>query len=364
MAARCLTRHVANHVTMSHLMSAVGCNVQLHTASTCLDSPEFQKRNAPGGSNIGALKTATPAATQHYHNGGTGGEVPQAEVLGRDLRHGLPARARTPMASAQGQQAQQQRRSLSDDAPRTGTQREHQSRGDFADRRGSRDRAARGAQDWRPTSNLLDVQSQRPSTTQGSSNFRGQPKVTGPAAGSRPAFIDRSGPRPAFVDRSQPGRGPRPAFIDRSGAAHRKDMPDQRQRSAWQTHQQGSQSQQGRPAPSNMRMPLPDVPDDDDSEQQAFDEPTRRTRARKAAPSSSFRTERTAPGSRAGGPARGAQANIPAAFDDDMDSELDREQQEGVSENFLERMQYNSRGVPASWKDTIQDAEVRHHALH
>lgn len=186
--------------------------------------------------------------------------------------------------------------------------------------------------------------------------------MTASASGPRPAFIDRSGPRPAFIDRSKPDQGSRPAFIDRSGAAQRNDMPDQRRRSAWQTNRQGPQSQQGRPAAGNLRMPLPDVPDPDDPDQQAFDESSRRTRARKATPPSSFRTERSAPGNRASAPARGTQGSIPAAFDDDMDSEFDGEQQEGVSENFLERMQYNPRGVPASWKDTIQDIEVTHRA--
>ena len=373
MTTRCLTRQVANHVTLPHLLSAVSCNVRLHTAPTYLDLPERQSTTAPGNSNAATQQAATPAASQHNQSGNTEGKVLQ--VPRSEHGSGLQGRAGTLTGSAQGLQAHQQRRSPTDQGPGTGTPRQHQSRGDFTDRRGSHDRAAGGAQDWRPSSNRLDVQSQRASTPQGS-NFRGQPNMTGQASGSRPAFIDRSkpgqGPRPAFIDRSQgtrpafidrskPDQASRPAFIDRSGAAHRHNMPDQRQRPAWQTNRQGPHSQQGRPAPGNMQMPLPEVPDADDPDQQAFQDSNRKTRTRRATTSSSFRTERAAPGSRAGGPTRGAQANIPAAFDDDLDSEYDGEQQEGVSENFLERMEYTPRGVPASWKDHIQDDEVRHH---
>ena len=368
MAARFLTRQVANHVTMSHLMPAVGFNVQLHTAAAQLDSPDSQISTAPN--KVGDQQAATPAESQHNQSKG---ELPQAAAAETSRRYNWPERGHTPAGSGRVQRAAQQREV---NPPGRGTPRDYQLHSESNDRQASHGRTRMSAQGSQAYSNRLGVQPQRSSAPQSSSNFGGQPDMSGPASGLRPAFVDRSGsrsafidrskpdqgPRPAFIDRSKPDQAPRPAFIDRSGAANRNDMADQRHR---QPHRAGPHSQQGRPAPGNARMPMPDVPDPDDPDQHAFDESRRRSRTRKATPSS-FRTERGAPGSnlRGGGPAKGSQGINPAVLDDDADSLLGyTDEKDAVSENFLERMQYNPRGVPASWKDEIQDMQVRRHAL-
>ena len=377
MATRFLTRQIANHVTISHAMPAVGCTMHLHTVPAYLDMPGSQVRHAPG--DIGDQESAAPAESQHHQSGIIKGKLPQAAAHGC---YGWPERGHTPVDRERGQQIDQQRRMTTDQHPGRGIPREQQPRSEVNDMQVSHGESfhprAR-SQRWQPHSNRSDVQSQRSSASQGNSNFRGQPDLTGPASGPRSAFIDRSGSRPAFIDRSKPDRGPRPAFIDRSrsdqgprpafidrsGAANKIDMPGQRPRQQdWQTNRPGPYSQQGRPTPGNARMPLQDAaPDPDDPDQQAYSESRRRARVRKVTPSSS-RTERAAPGNslRGGGPAKGTQFFNPAALGDDIEAASGpNDQEDAVAENFLERQQYNPRGVPASWKDEIQDIEVSHH---
>ena len=367
--ARFLTRQIANHVTMSHAMPAVGCTMQIHTVPVYLDMPGSQVRNAP--SDIGDQEPAAPAESQHHQSEIIKGKLPQASAGETSGRYGWPERGHTPAGRGRVQQLDQQRQVTTDQHPGRGTPREQQSRSEANDLKVSHSEPfhprAR-SQRWQPPSNRSDMQSQRSGAAQGNSNFRGQPDMTGPASGPRPAFVDRSGSRPAFVDRSKPDQGSRPAFIDRSGAANRNDMPNQRPRQQdWQTNRPGPQSQQGRPAPGNSRMPLQDAaPDPDDPDQQAFSESRRRGRVRKVTPSSS-RTERAAPGNslRGGGPAKGTQFFNPAALVDDIEAASGaNDQEDAVAENFLERQQYNPRGVPASWKDEIQDIEVSHHTGH
>ena len=382
MAARFLTRQIANHATMSHAMPALSCTMQLHTVPVYLGLPGSQVRDAPD--DIGDQAVATPAESQHIESGITKGKLSQAAAAETNTRYGWPKRSYTPAGSGRGQQADQHRQVTTDQHPDRGTSREQQPRSEVNDTQVSQGRpfpSRARSQGGQPPSNRSDVQSQRSGAPQGSSNFGGQPDRTGPASGPRPAFIDRSGsrpaftdrskpdqgPRPAFIDRSKPDQGSRPAFIDRSGAANRNDMPGQRPRQQdWRANRPGPQSQQGRPAPGSARMPLPHAaPDPDDLDQQAYNESRRRARVRKVTPSPS-RTERAAPGSslRGGGPAKGNQFNFnPAALGDDIEpASGPNDQEDAVPQDFLERQRYNPRGVPASWKDEIQDIEVNHYA--
>lgn len=378
MATRVLARQVANNLH-PHLIPAVGSTTQLHTIPVCFDS---LVRHAPH--DAGNQQTATPAESQHNQSRVTHGKLPQAVAHETKAMRGSPTPGQTLAGSLQGQQSEQQRQVTTDQHPGRGTSREQQQqrRGD-TDMQGRQAGPSARSQRWQPPANRSDMQSQGPGAAQrGSSNFRGQPDK-----GPRPAFIDRSGaadsfnrqpdrgPRPSFIDRSgaadsfrgQPDTGLRPAFIDRSGAADGNRMPNQRARQqAWQANRPGPQSQQNRPAPGNARMPLPEAaPDPDDPDQQAYSESRRRSRVRKVTPSST-RTERPAPGSnlRGGGPAKGSQFFNPAMLGDDIESVSGPNDQEEdtVAENFLERQQYNPRGVPASWKDFIQDIEASHHA--
>ena len=369
MAARFLTRPIASHLAISHAMPAVGWTMYSYAVPAYLDMPGSHVQNG----EIGDQETATPPVSQHEQSRETKGKLPPAAAAEIHARFGWAESGHTLAGSGRGQQAYQQRQMTTDQHPGRGTSREQQPRSevnDMQDSRGGQFRPKARSQRWQPPSDRSDMQSQRSGAPQGRSNFRGHPDMTGPAPGTRPAFVDRSGSRPAFIDRSKPDQGPRPAFIDRSGAADRNDMPGQRSRQQdWQTSQPrsnrpGPQFQQGRPAPGNARMPLQDAaPDPDDPDQQAYSESRRRTHVRRATPSSS-RTERAAPGSslRGGGPAKGTQFFNPAALGDDIESSFGPDdQQDAVSENFLERQQYNPRGVPASWKDEIQDIEVSHH---
>ena len=56
-----------------------------------------------------------------------------------------------------------------------------------------------------------------------------------------------------------------------------------------------------------------------------------------------------------------AQAlGMPVPMDpDDMDSIQEGDDADMASENRLARSQHNPRGVPASWKDEIEDMDVR-----
>ena len=376
MAARILTRQITNHA-MTHAMPALGCTMQLHTVPVYLDLPGSQVRDAPG--DVGDQEFATPAESQYNQSGITKGKLPQAAAAETNARYGWSERKHTPAGSGRGQQADQQRQVTTDQHPGRGTSREQQPRSEVNDTQVSQGQPFRSrarSQGWQPPSNRSDVQSQRSGAPEGSSNLRGQPDMTGSASGPRPALIDRSGSRPAFIDRSKPDQGLRPAFIDRSkpdqgsrpafidrrAAANTGQSPRQQD---WRTNRSGPQSQQGRPAPGNARTPLPDAaPDPDDPDQQAYSESRRRAHVRKVTPSPS-RTERAAPGSslRGGGPAKGNQFNFnPAALGDDIEPASGANEQEDiVSENFLERQQYNPRGVPASWKEEIQDIEVNHY---
>ena len=385
MAARFLARQIASYAAMSPEMPAVGCIVHLHTVPAYFDLPGSDVRN----DDIGDRNTATPAKPQHNQSGITKGTLPQAAAAETNARYGWPERGHTPADSGRGQQADQQRQVTTDQHRGRSTSREQQPRSEVSDTQVSHDgpfRSRATSQRWQHPSNRSDMQSHRSGAPQGSSNFRGQPDMTSPASGPRPAFIDRSGSRPAFIDRSKPDQGPRPAFSDRSkpdqgsrsafvdrrGASNRNDMPGQRSRQQdWQTNQPrpnrpAPESQQGRPAPGNARMPLQDAaPDPDDPDQQAYSESRRRNRVRKVSPSPS-RIERAAPGSslRGGGPAKGTQFFNVAALGDDIEpASGPNDEEDAVSENFLERQQYNPRGVPASWKDEIRDVEVGHHGL-
>ena len=341
MAARFLTRPIASHLAISHAMPAVGWTMYSYAVPAYLDMPGSHVQNAPG--EIGDQETATPPVSQHEQSRETKGKLPPAAAAEIHARFGWPESGHTPAGSGRGQQAYQQRQMTTDQHPGRGTSREQQPRSevnDMQDSRGGQFRPKARSQRWQPPSDRSDMQSQRSGAPQGSSNFRGHPDMTGPAPGTRPAFVDRSGSRPAFIDRSKPDQGPRPAFIDRSGAADRNDMPGQRSRQQdWQTSQPrsnrpGPQFQQGRPAPGNARMPLQDAaPDPDDPDQQAYSESRRRTHVRRATPSSS-RTERAAPGSslRGGGPAKGTQFFNPAALGNDIESSFGPDdQQDAVS---------------------------------
>ena len=377
MATRVFTRQVANHLS-THLIPAVGSTTQLHTVPACLDS---LVRNAPHDAN--ELHAAAPAESQHKQSRVVAqGKLPQA-VHETNAMYGWPRPGATLAGSLHGQQSSQQRQVTTDQHTGRGTSREQQPRRGDTDMQGRHAGSSARFQRWQPPSNRSDMQSQGPGAQQrGSNNFRGQPD-----RGPRPAFVDRSGAadgfrgqpdrglRPAFIDRSgsadsfrgQPDTGLRPAFIDRSGAGDGNRMPNQRPRQqAWQANRPGPQSRQNRPAPGNARMPLPEAaPDPDDPDQQAYSESRRRSRVRKATPSST-RTERPAPGSnlRGGGPAKGSQFLNPAVLGDDIESASSpNDQEDTVAENFLERQQFNPRGVPASWKDLIQDVEASHHDL-
>lgn len=352
---RVLTRQVANHLS-THLIPAVGSTTQLHTVSAGLDS---LVRNAPHDADN--QHTATPAESQHNQSRTAQCKLPPAVAHETNAIYGWPRPGHTLAGSSHGHQSDQQRQVTTDQHPGRGTSREQQPRRGDTDTQGRHVGSNARSQRRQPPSNRSDMQSQGPGAPQrGSSNFRGQPD-----RGSRPAFIDRSGTADGF--RGQPDRGLRPAFIDRSGAADGNRMPNQRPRQqTWQANRPGPQSQQSRPAPGNARMPLPEAaPDPDDPDQQAYSESRRRSRVRKATPSST-RTERPAPGSnlRGGGPAKGSQFFNPAVLGDDIESASGpNDQEDTVAENFLERQQYNPRGVPASWKDFIQDVEASHHNL-
>ena len=135
-------------------------------------------------------------------------------------------------------------------------------------------------------------------------------------------------------------------------------MADQRQRSA----RQAPPRQQGRPIPGNAPL---DEPDPDDPNQQAYnDTKSKRARsqlaARRVTPGPA-RTERAAPGAnlRGGGPAKGIHLTAPPyGFDVDTANGVDAVEDESVSEDYLERIEHNPRGVPASWREEIQDPEV------
>ncbi len=112
-------------------------------------------------------------------------------------------------------------------------------------------------------------------------------------------------------------------------------------------------------------MDTPD-PDDPDQSHKAFDA-RRRTRSqseRRITPSPA-RTERGRPGAsiRGGGPAKSPQMQgkafgmpVPVDAEDMADGPEDEDGQ--VSENMLTRLRHSAKGVPASWKDEIQDVEV------
>ncbi len=111
---------------------------------------------------------------------------------------------------------------------------------------------------------------------------------------------------------------------------------------------------------------------DPDDPQHNDREPRRRLKSnsgRRVSPSPT-RTEREPPGVniKGGGPAKGPQMRrasalgVPDELDaDDLGDDQSEEEEEGaaVPENMLTRLQYNNKGVPASWKDEIQDVEVR-----
>ncbi|KAL0033179.1 hypothetical protein WJX79_008129 [Trebouxia sp. C0005] len=109
---------------------------------------------------------------------------------------------------------------------------------------------------------------------------------------------------------------------------------------------------------------------DPDDPHQNDREPRRRLKSnsgRRVSPSPT-RTERGPPGAniRGGGPAKGPQMRLASALGvpdeldpDDLDHDQSEEEEEraAVPENMLTRLQHNIQGVPASWKDEIQDVE-------
>ena len=59
---------------------------------------------------------------------------------------------------------------------------------------------------------------------------------------------------------------------------------------------------------------------------------------------------------------RASALGVPDELDpNDMGDDQSEEEEEGaaVPENMLTRLRHNIKGVPASWKDDIQDVEVR-----
>ena len=346
MAARFSTRQVATQLTSSQLLPAIRYSVSLHTAVSCLDPSDTSLNSSDDAAQ------QKPAASAEVHQPGVVRTAEQQQAAysgaGRAARH----------------ESGQQRQFQDDQDPGSGPQRTswYQPRGQSG-----------GLQ--------RDPLSQR----QGSGSLRGTPSKSGPNQGPRPAFIDRSnsnqGPRPAFIDRSSLNQGPRPAFIDRSGSSNQTAMADQRQRPARQARQapptamadqrqrparqarQAPPRQQGRPIPGNAVMDEPAEPDDPI---QAYnDTRSKRARsqlaARRVTPGPA-RTEWGAPGAnlRGGGPAKGTHLTTPP-IDDDEDDDANTQRDEGlgfVSEDFLERIQNNPRGVPASWRELVQDPEV------
>ena len=388
MAARFLSRRVATHVSSSQLIPAAGCSFSLHTVVACLDTPASASDSRhPAAVSKPTAKSDTPRNLETDPARSFDEQEAARNQTQASLPSNGPARGRAPPGSEGNRDFGRQRQFAGDRGPPFAPQRNYQPRGQFGDtqrefpqrdsqprgqfneNRRDFDRPSNNSQrNWRAPSDRPDSQHQRPNPAlrrQGGGAFRASPTRPDSEPSTRPVFIDRSntnsGPRPAFVARSSPNQAPRPAFVDRSQLVNRDSSPNRRQQPAWQARR-APPPQQGRPVPSSAPM---DEEDPDDPQSMARPARGKRYRsqmeARGRASPSSARTERSAPGAdlRGGGPAKGPRDISPAvAFDADMAFQDSEQMDEGASENFLERMQHNPQGVPASWKDEIQDIEV------
>lgn len=120
------------------------------------------------------------------------------------------------------------------------------------------------------------------------------------------------------------------------------------------------------PGPMGRQVPSQYQGDPEDSEDVAGGSP-RRSRGlgssrRRSHPGSSlleqpnFPSRMRGPGSKSHGPAATSQAGFDdGEADAQQDGELDI-----IPASMLERQEQNVRGVPASWRETIQDQEVSH----
>ncbi|DBB04574.1 hypothetical protein WJX77_008948 [Trebouxia sp. C0004] len=162
------------------------------------------------------------------------------------------------------------------------------------------------------------------------------------------------------LSRTQQNKSPSAQDNYRSVVRDDGDMARQGQRLPRQPRQSGPPM--GPPGSSNDFDP--DDPHQNDRE------PRRRLKSssgRRVSPSPT-RTEREPPGVniRGAGPAKGPQMRRSSALGtpdeldpDDLDHDESEEEEEGagVPEDMLTRLQHNIQGVPASWKDEIQDVE-------
>ena len=395
MAARLSRRHLVACACSLHSFQAISCHAWLHTGIAHLAADRSDSNDIPDASADQKPPSGVLSQPPRSSRSASAAPLPRAQASApRQVESSRPRPA--PSGSDRRQQpGDSQNNRRNDTSPREGVQppsrtsMQMQRPPDVANRQ---QQSGRPVQSQRPpeSTNRLPQNHDRqsgsgryPNNQQGNWNtpqggfqqnrgaadpaneFSGNPqgdfqRNMGSSDSARRNF-DQSQQRP----RPQQNRSPSAQDDYRSVIRDDSNMSRSGQRLPRQPWQSGlPQLGMGPPGGGNDFDP--------DDPQQNDREPRRRLKSnsgRRVSPSPT-RTERESPGVniRGGGPAKGPQMRrasalgVPDELDPDyLDHDQSEEEEEGaaVPENMLTRLQHNIQGVPASWKDEIQDIEVR-----
>ncbi len=397
MAARLSRRHLVACACSLHSIQAIPCHAWLHTGIAHLAVDGLDSNDIPETTADQKRPTGVLSQPPRSPRSASAAPLPRAQASAPRQVEGSRPRPAPSGSDRRQQPGESQNNRRSDTTPRGGLQ--PPSRTSTQMQR-PLDVANRQQQSGRP----VQVQSQRPpeftnrppqnydrqsgsgrypnkqqgnwNTPQGgfqqnrgaadpakrfSNNMQGDfQRNTGSSDSARRNF-NQSQQRP----RPQQNRSPSAQDDYRSVIRDDSNMPRPGQRQPSQPWQSGLPQ-------LGMGPPGGGIDFDPDDPQHNDREPRRRLKSnpgRRVSPSPT-QTEREPSGAnvRGGGPAKGPQMRrasalgVPDELDaDDLGDDQSEEEEEGaaVPENMLTRLQYNNKGVPASWKDEIQDVEVR-----
>ena len=394
MAARFSRRHLLAVGSCVQIAPAISCRCLLHTDSPHLLTADSGSDGAPGANRDQKAVAKAAASPPKQSQPVSAASLPQTKASDpRQVEGSRPWPAlkrpsrnnRTQQSGASQPQANGKRQSREDLQPRP-QRPQQQQRPDLAS---SQPEILERQLD---TSRLNSFQRGPPGRQQGNRDFQRDQRQADPSNRFAGNHEDRSLSQRDFqrprgpTDAAQQPR-PQAAFGQSSYQQERlgsgqdsnrvprdydRDTSMQGQRPPRQSWQQTPTQQARGPSThgSGFQPRGQDASDPDDLNQSGK-EARRRLKSqtgRKPSPSPT-RAERGAPGvsTRAGASAKGAQLQnrlaygMPVTLDSEDSHLVDQteEDSEGrVPENMLARLQHNAQGVPASWKNEIQDAEV------
>ena len=391
MAARLSRCHLGACACSLHSVQAIPCHAWLHTGTAHLAAARFDSDNIPDAPADQKPPSSVLSQPPRSPKSASAAPLPRAQASAPGQVEGRPRTAAPSGSERRQQPGDSQNNRRSDSSPREGlqpaskTSMQMQRPPDFANRQQQSGRPVQSQRPFESTSRppqSHDRQSgsgRYPNNQQGNWNTpqggfqqnRGAAdpanRFSGNLQGDFQRNMGSSDSARRNFDQSQQRPRPQQHRSHSVQDDYRSVIRDDSNISRPGQHLPRQPWQSGAPE-LGMGPPGGSNDFDPDDPYQNDRAPRRRSSGRRNSPSPT-RIEREPPGVniRGSGPAKGPQRRrapalgVPNELDpDDVDHDQSEEEEEGaaVPENMLTRLHYNNKGVPASWKDEIQDVEV------